>query len=221
MITIFKSHQAFDVIKPFIPAAPIIIEAGSFDGKDTQRLAATWPEGTIHAFEPVPELFELLKKNTTHLPNVHCYQIALSDHTGTALFYVSEKPHKQGISSQAGSLHKPKDRLKWSPIHFPRTIMVDTMTLDAWAQQYNIEKVDLLWLDMQGHELNVLKAAPHMLPCVSVIYTEVGFIEAYENQQPYEIVRDWIVAQGFDEVGCTFENQQQWFFGNILLVRNS
>lgn len=220
MAIFFKTHQAFDYIKPYISSSPVIIEAGAFDGRDTQKLAALWPEGTIHAFEPVPDLFTRLQKNTAHLSNVQCYQLALSDYTGEALFYVSEKPDKQGVSSQAGSLHKPKERLTRSPIHFPRTIMVPTITLDAWAQQYQINKIDLLWLDMQGHELSVLKAAPYMLAIVQVIYTEVGFIEAYEGQPSYEVVKNWIELQGFDEIGRTFENQQTWFFGNILLVRS-
>ncbi|MCX5924841.1 MAG: FkbM family methyltransferase [Candidatus Dependentiae bacterium] len=221
MITVFKSHQALDYIKPHLSSSPIIIEAGAFDGRDTQKLAATWPQGIIHAFEPVPELFALLQKNTAHLPNVHCYQLALSDKTGSATFYVSEKIKKQGMPTQAGSLHKPKERLLWSPIIFPHTIMVPTITLDAWADRYHIDSVDFLWLDMQGHELNVLQAAPLVLPMVSVIYTEVGFIEAYERQQPYEVVKEWLESNHFTEVGRNFENQQQWFFGNMLLVRNT
>lgn len=220
MAIFFKTHQAFDYIKPHISASPVIVEAGAFDGRDTQKLAALWPEGMIHAFEPVPELFERLQKNTAHLPNVRCYQFALSDHTGEALFYISEKPNKQGVASQAGSLFKPKERLAHSPIYFPRTALVPTITLDEWAQQHNINTIDLLWLDMQGHELNVLKAAPDILATVQMIYTEVGFIEAYEGQQPYEIVKKWIELQGFTEIGRTFENQQTWFFGNILLLRN-
>ncbi len=219
-ITIFKSDQAINQIKPYLSRNPIIIEAGAFDGRDTQRLAQAWPEGTVHAFEPVPELFERLKKNTAHLPNVRCYQLALSDKEGVATFYVSEKPHKPGISSQAGSLRKPKERLSRSPIHFPYTIEVETITLAMWAQIHTISHVDFLWLDMQGHELNALKSADFLLSSISVIYTEVGFIEAYEQQPSLETVKKWALEHGFHEIGRTFANQTDWFFGNILLINN-
>jgi len=218
--SIFKPDQAINQIKPYLSCNPTIIEAGAFDGRDTQRLAQTWPNGIIHAFEPVPELFERLKKNTAHLPNVHCYQLALSDKNGIATFYVSEKPHKPGISSQAGSLRKPKERLSRSPIHFPYTIEVETITLASWAHIHNISHIDFLWLDMQGHELNVLKAANFLLPGISIIYTEVGFIEAYDQQPSLEMIKNWAESHNFDEIGRTFANQTDWFFGNILLVNS-
>jgi len=220
MVSIFKSHEAIEHTKPHLTASPVIIEAGAFDGRDTCALARAWPHGTIHAFEPVPELFERLKKNTATLNNVNCYQMALSDYTGTALFYVSEKPDKPGRSSQAGSLHKPKERLKRSPIQFPHIITVETITLHDWVRRFNITTIDMLWLDMQGHELSVMQASPDIMSCVLVIYTEVGFIEAYEGQQPYSVVKQWVVDQQFKEIGRTFENQVDWFFGNVLFLKN-
>jgi len=219
MIT-FKPHKVFDHITPYLPANPIIIEAGAFTGQETITMATRWPHATIYAFEPVPAIFAQLEQNTAHLPNVHCYNIALSSSTGTAEFYVSEKPTKPGIPSQAGSLQKPKERLKHSPMQFPYVIEVPTITLDGWARQHNINHVDMLWLDMQGHELSVLQAAPRILPTVSVIYTEVGFIEAYEGQPTYEVVKNWLESQGFTMIGKDFVDQTAWFFGNALFVRN-
>ncbi len=194
---IFKTHQALDYIQKYLPNNPVIVEAGAFDGKDTLRLVQQWPHATIHAFEPVPDIFEQLKKNTEHLNNVHRYPLALSNTTGTATFYVSEKPNKPGKPTQAGALHKPKERLKHSPIEFPHTIDVPTITLDDWATQNNIDHVDMLWLDMQGYELPVMQAAPNILKTVNVIFTEVAFIEAYENQPQYKDVRGWLENNGF------------------------
>lgn len=217
---IFKSHEAIAMIAPLLAPNPVIVEAGAFHGHDSLRMASQWPQGAIHAFEPVPDLYETLQKSTATHPNIHCYNLALSDHDGTALFYVSEKPNKPGVPSQAGSLLKPKERLKHSPLQFPSTIEVNTLTLDSWAAQNNIDHIDCLWLDMQGTELNVLKAAPHMLKKVSVIYTEVSFIESYEGLPQMAEVKSWIESQGFQEVGRDFENQTDWFFGNILFFKN-
>jgi FkbM family methyltransferase len=216
---IFKPHQAFDHITPHLPEHPIIVEAGAFTGQETEKMALRWPHATIHAFEPVPDIFAQLIERTKNLPNVHCYNLALSTTTGTATFYISEKPKNPGIASQAGALQKPKERLKHSPMHFPYTIQVQTITLDAWAQQYNINHVDLLWLDMQGHELAVMQSAPKILKTVSIIHTEVGFIEAYENQPLYEEVKTWLESQGFTMIGKDFTDQKKWFFGNGLFIK--
>ena len=133
-------------------------------------LSETWPEGTIHAFEPVPEIFALLEKNTQHLSNVKRYPYALSDSNGTATFYVSSKPKFGNNPFQAGSLLKPKERLKFSDVEYKSTIEVSTITLDSWAEQNHIHAIDFLWLDMQGYELNVLKEAPRILRGAGNLY---------------------------------------------------
>jgi FkbM family methyltransferase len=216
---IIKSSEIYAAVKPYLPTNPIIVEAGSFMGHDTMRLAQHWPAGNVHAFEPIPELFEKLKSKTADTATIHCYPLALSNHDGTATMHVAEKPDKPGITTQASSLHTPRERLIYSPIEYPHTILVPTITLDTWANQHRIDHIDFLWLDMQGHELSALKGAAKILPTVRAIYTEVNFIQAYEGQPLDHVVSAWITAQGFKEICRTFENRTDWFFGEILFVR--
>jgi FkbM family methyltransferase len=216
---IFNSHKTLEVIKPFLSDHPIIVEAGAFDGHDTRKMVAQWPQGTVHTFEPVPEIYERLLKNTNMLSNVHQHPLALSDHTGTSEFYISEKPTKPGVASQAGSIHKPKERLSHSPIIFPRTTTVQTITLDQWADENGVKAIDLLWLDTQGHELAILQAAPKMIHHIKVVLAEVSFIESYEGQPLYENVVAWMAEHGFEQVGRDFADTTQSFFGNALFVK--
>lgn len=216
---IFNSHKTIEVIQQFLPTNPIIVEAGAFDGHDTRKMVQQWPQGTIHAFEPVPEIYERLLKNTTALPNVHQYPVALSDYTGTSEFYISEKPTKPGIASQAGSIHKPKERLSRSSIIFPRMAVVSTITLDQWADENGVKAIDLLWLDTQGHELVILQAAPKMIHNIKVVLAEVSFIESYEGQPLYEDVVVWMTEHGFEQIGRDFADTTQSFFGNALFVK--
>jgi len=220
MIT-FKPHETLLHIKDHLSSAPIIIEAGAFEGKETIKMATFWPQSTIHAFEPVPELFAILQKNTAQFPNIICYPLALSDTSGIATLYISEKPKKPGMPSQANSLLKPKERLALSPLTFPKTIQAPTITLDDWCAQYNVPRIDLLWLDLQGYELNVLKASPKTLAHVKAICTEVEFVEAYEGQYQYSDVKSWLTAQGFEMIGKDFPDEPTWFFGNALFFRKS
>jgi FkbM family methyltransferase len=147
------------------------------------------------------------------------YPVALSDHIGTAHFYISERPNRPGIASQAGSLHKPKERLSKSPLIFPRTMTVPTITLDQWAYENGISMIDLLWLDTQGHELAILQAAPRMIGNIKVVLAEVSFIESYEGQPRYEDVVAWMVDHGFEYVGRDFIDTTTSFFGNVLFVK--
>jgi len=218
---IFNSHKTIETLTQFLPKNPIIVEAGAFDGKDTQKMAHQWPHCTIHAFEPLPEIFTRLHANTQHLPNIHRHPYALSNKNGQELFYISEKPTKPGIASQANSLHAPKDRLKVSPLIFPRTTIVETITLTTWAQNHHITHIDLLWLDTQGHELSILQAAQDFLPSIDLILAEVSFIESYHNQPLYTDVVAWMEQHGFTHIGRDFTDQTTSFFGNALFRRSA
>lgn len=132
---IIKKQDLLPILRPLLPDNPIIIEAGAFDGKDTITLATFWPQGTIHAFEPVPEIFSLLQKRTQNFSNIVRHAYALSDANGTASFYVSEKPSRPGKPFQAGSLLQPKERLQYSDAQYPQAITVPTITLKKWATE--------------------------------------------------------------------------------------
>ena len=219
MIT-FKPHQALEHIKPYLPNSPIIVEAGAYKGKETIKIATMVPQGAVHAFEAVPEIFEQLKTNTAHLSNVHCYPIALSDTTGSSIMHLSEHPDRPGITSQGNSLLAPKERLTLSPLIFSRTIQVPTITLDDWAKQNTINRIDLLWLDLQGYELAVMQSSPHIFSTVQVVLTEVEFAQAYEGQPQYPEVRAWLESQGLAMIGKDFPDNPTWFFGNALFIKN-
>lgn len=215
------SKNLFPLISQHLPDKPIIVEAGAFNGRDSLKLAQRNPHATIHAFEPVPEIFAELVKNTQATRNIHCYEYALSNECGQAQFYIAEHPKKPGQICQAGSLLKPKDRLLKSPIYYPRTIPVRTITLDKWAAYNGITTIDFLWLDMQGNELAALQGAHQILQTVSLLYIEVNFIEAYEAQPRADEVNTWLLDQGFTPIARDFNENPDWFYGNILYSRNN
>ena len=202
-----KSH-----ITRFLPSNPIIVEAGAHNGSDTIEMSKTWPEGTVYAFEPIPEIFDRLVRRTRGLNNVHLFPLALSDKTGTANIFVSSGP-----SDGSSSLMAPKEHVLVHPdVHFKKTIVIRTITLDVWAKENGIERVDFLWLDMQGYELAMLKASSRILQTVRVIHTEVSLKELYEGVPLYSEVRKWL-----DERGFRVEREELLWAdsGDVLFVR--
>jgi hypothetical protein len=90
------------------------------------------------------------------------------------------------------------------------------VSLDDWARENEIAKVDLLWLDLQGLEFDVLSASSLVLPTVKVIYTEVSLKEMYEGARLYPEYRRWLEDQGFEVVA---EDLRWADMGNVLLAR--
>ncbi|MDX1952576.1 MAG: FkbM family methyltransferase [Verrucomicrobiota bacterium] len=201
-----------DSIARYLPANPIVIEAGAHIGKDTEEMARLWPDGHIHAFEPFPDVFEKLQKRVKGLKNVTCYSMALADQTGTVSFNVSS-----GKSNASSSLLQPKQHLEQHPdVFFNERIEVEATRIDDWAVRFNVPKVDFLWLDLQGYELFALKSGENVLKTVSLIYTEVFLKESYAGAPLYPEVKLWMESRGFR---VEWEGLPWPDSGNVLFVR--
>ena len=207
-------------IKAVIPENPVIVEAGAYDGHDTIEMCNLLPEAKIYALEPVPELFSKSSKNLESFSNVKIYNSALSDKTGTGTMYLSEWQGRPGIVGESSSLLPPKEHLKYAPhISFDNKIEVNTTTIDDWAEENNIKNISFLKLDIQGNELNVLKASPKTLSTVKAILTEVEFVEAYEGQYLFEDIKVWLEEQGF-KLEVLYTDPGRWF-GDALFIRKT
>ncbi len=219
--------ETLDLAKQFLPDNPVIIDAGAHDGTESTVMAKQWPNGHVHAFEPVPEIYQCLLNTTKDFSNISTYNFALSHANEAAEMFISEWVQELGTPSHSSSLLYPKDHLIYAPhVVFPKLIMVDTFTIDTWAVNNNIDHVDMLWLDMQGVELNVIKASPNILKGVKVILTEVEFVEAYEGQYLYDELKSWLEELGFVLMATNFNpnNPRERFdtyCGDALFVRKS
>lgn len=217
-VIMFKQpRDALRIVKKYLPENPIILEAGSFNGEDTIFVAKFWPQATIYSFEPVPEIYRDFCRNTFKLKQIKGYNLALGDSCGKKYFYVSSEVTNPHIPSQSSSLLPPKEHLAYAPhIQFNTIIEVDCLTIDEWAKINNVAHIDLMWLDMQGSELETLQASPEILKTVKAIITEVEFVEAYEGQSLYEDVKKWLEDEGF--VMIALSTTAQWF-GDAIFVR--
>lgn len=200
-----------EIIGYYLPPRPIIIEAGAHIGRDTVKMNKKWPHCTIHAFEPVPELFEMLTKRTNSLLGIHCYPYALSSQTEEKTLFVSS-----GRSTAASSLFKPTGyKLEHSDTVFT-PLQIQTLSINDWAQKYTITHVDMLWLDMQGGELEALKGAGNIIKTASVIYTEVSLHQRYENTPLYPELKSWLEEQGFYAINEALTDN---LWGNVLFIK--
>jgi len=222
-LSVHNRDEVLSIVKQFLPENPNILDAGAFDGTDTVAMAKMWPNGVLYAFEPVPEIYHWLSDKSQHCNNVRCFSIALSNKIGYQEFFLSEDPHKPGVNFQSGSLLSPKEHLKYSHIQFNKKTIVPTITIDKWAELYGVSHVDMMWLDMQGMELEVLKASPKILETVKVIYTEVEFVEAYAGQGMYQDIKVFLEENGFMEYAKNFDvpGKGGWgWFGDVMFVKH-
>lgn len=184
-----------EYIKQFLPEEPTILEAGAHIGRDTLKMNKTWPKSIIYAFEPVRQLFERLHQNTANVDNIICFPYALSDKSTNSKFYVSK-----GRSTALSSLFKPIGGLALHPeVHFEETF-IKTLTIDNWAKNYKIKKIDLIWLDLQGGELKALKGAKQILKTTIALFIEVNLTQRYLNAPTANELLTWLKNHNFDAI---------------------
>jgi FkbM family methyltransferase len=194
-----------------LPANPVIVDCGAYDGGDALTLAQL-SGGTVHAFEADPEIFALLKHNTRRCDSIICHNVALSDKNGTGSFYCGT-----GDLNASGSLLQPKNELRETG-KFQTLATVQLQTLQTWMERNGIDKIDMLWLDMQGAELLMLKASASVLSRVRVIHTEVSVKGDYVGACVYSELKDFLDLQGFRvELEAI---PKHWSTGNVLFVRS-
>lgn len=196
-----KMPSDFDIkeVAKFVDStSPVIVEAGAFDGRDTAAFALFWPEGHIHAFEPLPALSKKVKDNIAGLHNVSFYEMALGidDSPTVKLFSFDDESEIHGSSS----LLKPEDHLEIAPeIKFDARIDVPAVTADKWFESIGQPIIDLLWLDLQGAELGVLKQGLKMLSRTKIIHIEVSKKPLYEGGVTYKEIRKFLEQNGFEQ----------------------
>lgn len=219
LAAIAAHHRAEGLQAPFpkaalarlLPADAVIVDAGAHVGADTREFSALLPRGRVLAFEPAPDLYALLRTNTAGIANVQVEPLGLSDQPGRVKLHISS-----GSSDAASSLLPPKEILAFHPGNrFERAVEVEVVRLDEWLTAQGIAMVDMLWLDLQGYELAVLRSMATWLPAVSFLFIEVSLTEVYEGVPLYPEVRAFLAAQNFDVV---FEQLPWPDAGNVLAV---
>ncbi|MGC4021814.1 MAG: FkbM family methyltransferase [Cyclobacteriaceae bacterium] len=173
---------------------PIIFDVGANRGDVTKKYIQHFPQGTYYCFEPFPATFEILKGQFDSQANVHCLNVAVSDKIEKKQFFVNKnvdtnsllKPQKAGMPSDA----KVKNEY---------SIDVNTTTIDSFCEEQKIDYIDILKMDIQGGELGALKGAIKMLSRkrISCIYSEVYFVEQYENHPLFHDISKYLFETGY------------------------
>ena len=154
-----------------------------------------WVSGDreIHLFECYQESFLELKEKYDKFNNIFIYDTALSNYSGSSVFYKTEK-------KQCSSLLEPnKKQLKQrEDITNYSTTEVKVDTLDNVLG--HLSHIDYLKLDTQGSEYEILLGAQELLKVTDKIKCEVEFKEWYKGQKLEKDIIELLSDYEFSEV---------------------
>jgi len=152
-----------DDIKRLAAARGLVIDTvfdvGAHVGQTARQYLSAFPSAQVHSFEPHPNSFRCLAQIDN--PHLRAHQLALSDGCGAGEFFVFDDmvdPEEAVPASMNNSLVQDT---QFSRIggRYEKSISVERATVDAVCERERIERLGLLKIDTEGHELAVLEGA--------------------------------------------------------------
>ncbi len=153
-----------DIYKKIQTNKPInlIIDLGANFGSASICFAIRYPNATILSLEPVKETYHILSKNIKPYKNILGYNCAASNKTGFSKIYIDNE--KMGRSSLI------KNHLNYS---FNFSEKIKTIDFKEFLETNNIDKVDILKVDVEGSESDIFQTIKKRLNDINIIYIEI------------------------------------------------
>lgn len=177
----------------FLSRCKGVIHVGANLGQEREiyaahRLPVVW-------FEPLPSVFEELKRNIAPFPGQTAVRALLAARDNeTHMFRVS---NNGGESSSILELKHHRDI--WPEVHFVEEIEMRSLTLPTALALNKIDPAcyDALVMDTQGSELLILQGAESILSSFDFVKTEAADFESYGNCATVETLSEFLGARGY------------------------
>jgi FkbM family methyltransferase len=161
-----------DVLSCWATAAKrskVIFDVGANAGIYSLAALAVQPDAVIHAFEPTPEIAARLRATAklNGLENLYVREVAVLSKDGHANLkrFSGELGNNEGMNFVSQDISDSDAE------------RVQTVCLDQFCRDRSIDCVDLLKVDVQGHEHSALKGAEHLIRAgrVGTIFLELNW----------------------------------------------
>jgi FkbM family methyltransferase len=201
----------------------VLFDVGANIGDFSLELRRFFPTAEIYVFEPVKTTFDVLTA-TTNEHEIKLHNIGFSDKTGTGeLFNTINKSNNTIASAYKdvfAEVFEIEDEL--------RVIEFTMDTIDNFCHLNNITNIDFLKIDVEGHELSVIRGASNLLLTDSIkiiqfefnahnIYSRVFLRDFYLTLPQFEFYR--IVQNGLIALGPYTHLNEIFNLQNIVAVR--
>ena len=189
----------------------VILDVGSRDLEQSLEFLSVYPKAKILAFEPNPNQTQII--NSLVNESIRFFPIALGTVEGNATLHTPPQDQNHG----AGSLLVPHYS---AIVQGYNTYSVPIRRLESILSEEGISKVDIIWCDVQGFEIEVLKGMGKYLSGVDFIHAEATQ-QAYYNGQP--LVRDivkFLMENSFTAKEFSTPNYHPYGEGDLFVMKN-
>tara|TARA_B100001121_G_C18597454_1_gene577795 strand:- start:8 stop:724 length:717 start_codon:yes stop_codon:yes gene_type:complete len=199
----FHQRRIINTLKKEISNLNNFIDVGAYKGTYTDLILNNYKPKKILMFEPQEEIFSYLKKKYNVNKSIILFNKALSNENKSAKFNFN----KHNLTSSLSSLDPNNSYLKLKAKLFGTTskgMIIDiktiqTTTLFSILEKENIEDIDFLKIDTEGHELEVLQGMKEKICKVKHVLVEFHIDEIYISYNP-EFLHQYLISKNFELV---------------------
>ena len=174
---------------------PLVFDVGAHTGESIRWYRDAFPRCTIHAFEPDPDSFAQLQADFGRDDKIVLAQLALAERQGEATLYRNLKSQANSLSpiNMASEKHRVGGNRPVGECTVPVT------TLDAYCGEHGIDRIDILKIDVQTHELEVIAGAADMLGrhAIGSVQLEVVLGNEYDRSLSFVEVEQAFAPHGY------------------------
>ncbi len=143
------------------PPSPTILDVGANVGMFSLAYASMFKGAEIHCFEPVPFIYNYLSRNLEINPNLsgnmHAHNLGISN-------CVEQKQLSIPVPHQHERYSDKLDIRLYSVLgQGEEKFDAQFMPIDLWVDQFQINNLDFIKIDVEGYEYSVLEGATETL----------------------------------------------------------
>jgi FkbM family methyltransferase len=206
----------------------LVFDVGANVGDYSLAARRHVPAARVYAFEPSAKVYEELQLNVAADGRIETFNLGLSDEEKTVELYSYTVEGRPASPISSIDRRLPTQVLK---VEVGASEAVHVRTLDGFCEERGVGRIDLLKLDVEGHESAVLRGASRMLSegRVSMIQFEFGPANIYSRTYfydfwsllsgAYDIHR--ILPKGLAPIAYYGEHREIFLTTNYLAVRRA
>jgi FkbM family methyltransferase len=169
--TYFLEEDVLACWQVMAKGARVVLDVGANAGIYSLAALAVQSDATIHAFEPTPEIANRLRATAklNGLQHLYVHEVAVSRRGGTATL----KRFRGELGTNEGTNFVSEDGVDADGEK------VRTVSLDEFCAERSIDNVDLLKVDIQGHEYAALQGAEQLIRTgrIHTIFIELNWAQ--------------------------------------------
>jgi FkbM family methyltransferase len=159
--------------REILETADCLVDVGAHVGQWSKGMLLLTKTERLVAFEPIPQVFELLRENTRRFPQVSCIRKVVGDSSGKVTLNVESVTELSSVlplTEQGRSYHR---------LRVPRMLKLEVPQTSLDAELGGCDQISVIKVDVQGYEAKVISGGQQALRRTRVLMVEVLYSRDY------------------------------------------